>query len=299
MNGKSVTKHNELVQAGYRLTLNETRIVLYGISLINPLSDDFPLEYQINIKKFSEMFGLENDKNTYGLIKEAVMDKFWEREFTINLNQEEKHRFRWLTSVRYADKKGYLKIFFNPDLKPLLHQLKGNFTSYHLDQIALFRSAYSVRLYEIALMHLNKSRKDKFSFKITIDEIRKQLDLGEKYKKFANLRLRVIESAVKEVNKHSDLQLSFKVIRLSRHPHEIEFTAKRKIPKQEVKTLNDNVLSPPIIEKATWLAEGAGTGWDINELEKQFRDYSQKKGAPNNLENAFLGFVKKKIADPA
>ena len=50
MNKHSVTKHNGLIQAGYRLSLNEARIVLYGISLINPLAEDFPLEYQIDIK---------------------------------------------------------------------------------------------------------------------------------------------------------------------------------------------------------------------------------------------------------
>ena len=82
MKKQSVTKHNELIQAGYRLTLNEMRIVLYGISLINPLSNEFPLEYQIDIQKFIELFELESSNNTYSLIKAAVMDKFWERELT-------------------------------------------------------------------------------------------------------------------------------------------------------------------------------------------------------------------------
>ena len=299
MSRKSVTKHNELIQAGYRLTLNEARIVLYGISLINPLSDNFPIEYQINIKKFSEMFGLENDKNTYGLIKEAVMGKFWERELTINLNQTEKKRLRWLTSVTYGDKKGYLKVFFNPELKPLLHQLKGSFTSYHLDHIALFKSIYSVRLYEIALMHLNKSKKSKLSFKMTISDVREQLELGEKYKKFANLRIRVIESAIKEMNKPSDIHLSFKLIRENRHPSEIEFTVKKKTPLQDSKLLNNNSLSPPIIEKATWMIDGAQTGWGIEDLQRQFWEYTEKKGEKvRDIENAFIGFVKNKILKP-
>jgi len=156
MNKHSVTKHNGLIQAGYRLSLNEARIVLYGISLINPLAEDFPLEYQIDIKGFAQMFGLES-KNIYGLIKETVMSKFWDREFTIDISDERKRRLRWLIGIEYADKKGHLKIFMNPLLKPLLHQLKGHFTSYHLEQIALFQSVYSVRLYEVSLMHINKS----------------------------------------------------------------------------------------------------------------------------------------------
>jgi len=300
MGKKSVTKHNELVKAGYRLTLNEARIILYGISLINPLAEEFPLNYKIDIKKFSAMFGLENDKNTYQLIKDSVMNKLWERELTVDINQEKKLRLRWLTSIIYADKKGYLKVFFNPELKPLLHQLKGNFTSYNLDKIALFRRVYSVRLYEISLMNLNKSGQNKFLFKKTICEIRELLDLGEKYKKFANLRSRVIEPAVKEINTHSDIELSFKIIKLSRHPHEIEFLVKREVLKNGLGDLIfENIISPPVIEKVKWMAEGANTGWDVMELEKQFWEFSKKKGKPADIENAFLGFVKKKIAAPA
>lgn len=299
MGSNSVTKHNELIQAGYRLSLNETRIVLYGISLINPLAKDFPLEYEVNVKKFIKLFGLEDNKNVYALIKEAVMDRFWEREFTVDVGEEHKKRFRWLIGIEYADRKGYLKVFMNPLLKPFLHQLTGHFTSYHLEQIASFQSVSSVRLYELCMMHLNKSGKDKCSFILKIDEIKEQLDLTEKYKRFSNLKSFVLEYAKKEINKFSDITFSYKVIKLGRSPVKIDFHVTRKAPKQELKSLSNNALSPPILDKATWLAEGARTGWNIEELEKQFWAYSQKQGTPRNIENAFLGFVRKKILKPA
>lgn len=297
MKNYSVTKHNGLIQAGYRLSLNEARIVLYGLSLINPMAKDFPLEYEIDIKGFSEMFSLES-KNIYGIIKETVMSKFWDREFTIDVSDERKRRLRWLIGIEYSDKDGSLKVFMNPLLKPLLHQLKGHFTSYHLEQIALFQSVYSVRLYEVSLMHLNKSGHDKCSFSVKIDEMRERLDLTEKYKRFSNFKTRVIEPAKKEINKYSDISLSYTVKKRGRHPDEIEFYAKRKMPKEEAKALDNRTLSPPILEKAKWLAEGAGTGWKIQELEKQFWEYSHKTGKTRNVENAFLGFVKKKIKAP-
>lgn len=294
-----VTKHNGLIQAGYRLSLNEIRIVLYGISLINPLAKKFPLSYRIDIAKFAEMFGIESSKNIYEEIKEIVMDKFWEREFTIDISEEKKYRLRWIIGVKYADKQGYIKIFFNPELKPFLHQLTGSFTSYNLEKIAPFQSVYSVRIYEISLMNLNRSGKDRCLFKLEIKALKEQLDIADKYKKFANFRIRVLDLAMKEINKNSDIQLSYKVVKLGRHPHEIAFSITRKTPKQELETLSNNALSPPIIEKAKWLAEGAGTGWEVKELEKQFLDYSHKKGNTRNIENAFLGFVKKKILKTA
>lgn len=299
-NKKLVTKHNNLIQAGYRLSLNEIRIVLYGLSLVNPLTEDFPLEYHIDVKKFIKLFGLEGNKNVYGLIREAVMDKFWEREFTLDVGLEEKHRFRWLTSVRYSDKKGYLKVFFNPDLKPFLHQLSGSFTTYNLEKIAPFQSVYSVRIYEISLMNLNRSCQDKCLFNLKLDELKEQLDISDKYANFTHFRIRVLDLAQKEINKTSDIDLSYKVTRLGRSPHGIEFSIiKKTAVKNTSKTLKSNTLSPPILEKVKWLAEGAGTGWKVRELEKQFREYSHKKGKTKNIESAFLGFVKKKIVLPA
>ena len=51
MNKRSITKHNGLVQASYRLSLNETRIVLYALSSVNPLANDYPLEYEIKLRQ--------------------------------------------------------------------------------------------------------------------------------------------------------------------------------------------------------------------------------------------------------
>jgi len=39
----------------------------------------------------------------------------------------------------------------------------------------------------------------------------------------------------------------------------------------------------------------ANTGWDIYAIEQQFYDYIRKKGQPESIEGAFLGFVKKKV----
>ena len=52
-------------------------------------------------------------------------------------------------------------------------------------------------------------------------------------------------------------------------------------------------ISPRTMATATDLVQG--TGWDIAEIERQFYEYIQKKGAPKYLSRAFLGFVRKKI----
>jgi len=297
MKNKLVTKHNELIQAGYRLTLNEMRIVLYGISLVNPLSDEFPLEYQIDMQKFIALFELKSNKDVYAQIKDTVMNKFWEREFTIDIDEDSKKRLRWLSGVEYGDKKGFLKIFINPQLKSLLHQLKGHFTSYHLDKISSFQSAYSVRIYEISIMNLNKPKKDKCSFYIEITHLKEQLDIAEKYKRFSNFKADVLEAARKEINKHSDINLTYKVKKMGRSPHEIEFLIRRKIESTpQITDQTELSLSLPIIEKAKYRIKESGTNCNVQEIVKQFLEFAKKKGNPKDVEKSFIGFVDKKIA---
>lgn len=299
MSNNSVTKFNGLIEASYRLSLNEARIVFYGISLINPVSKEFPLEFRIEIKRFAEMFNIDSH-SVYTIIKQAAMDRFWEREFTFQTEKNKQMRVRWLTGIEYGDNLGYLKIFINPQLKPFLHQLiDGNFTRYYLENISNFKSVYSVRFYEIAIMELKRSKQNKWIFSLEIEEIKDRLELKDKYKRFSNFKASVLEPAKKEINKYSDIKFNYQVIKLGRSPNDIEFTVSRKNQSRSLPALNQKPLQKLthlILEKAKKLVLKAGTGWDLYAIEQQFYEHANKKGLPDNLEAAFLGFVRKKVA---
>ncbi len=292
-----ITKSNALIEAGYRLSLSEMQIVLYGISLINPLQNDFPLQYIIDIKRFAEMFNRDHG-DIYKEIKDAITRRFWERDFSYKDEKNDIVTIRWLTKMVYSDKKGFIQIKFSEDVQPYLHQLKKHFTTYYIDQITEFRSIYSIRLYEYAIMHLNKSKQSKCHFSLLIDEIKSRLELSSKYQRFCDFKTRVLERAKKEINKHSDLNITYKVFKMGHSPNKIEFTVTRKAEKAltHQKPPSDK-LSPAMIEQAKAIVRQAGTGWDIYVIEHQFYDYIRQKGSPSNLEGAFIGFVKKKVLE--
>lgn len=295
-----VTKHNELIESSYRLTLMEARIIFYGLSLVNPTAKDFNYQFKIDIKAFAKMFGLENSKDLYGHLKTAAMDKFWLREFTFPTANDRKLRVGWLSGIEYSDKEGYLKIFINPQLQPFLHQMHNNFTSYHLENIAKFKSIYSVRFYEIALMQLKKSPRNVVSFKMLISEIKETLEINEKYSRFSNFKGRVIDVSKKEINRHSDIKFSYEVIKQGRTPYEIKFTVsyreKRKEDQLPLLDESEINLSPSIIEKAKTIIEESEKRLDIYNVIEQFKTYALKKSVPKNINGAFLGFVKKKLS---
>jgi len=294
MNNNSITKSNSLIEAGYRLSLTEMQIILYGISLINPVRKNFPLCYRIDISRFAEMFGREHGQ-IYNEVKEAVQKRFWERDFSYKDEDGKTITNRWLTRIRHQDKTGFIEIKFSEEVQPYLHQLQNRFTTYYIEQIADMKSVYSVRFYELGIMHLNKSKTCKCVFKLSIDEIKKRLELTDKYSRFSNFKDRVLEKSKQEINRSSDIKLTYEVIKQGRVPNKIKFTVTKK--ENDVAKTPQKKVSTILLEKAKEIVLKAGTGWDLYVIEQQFYEHSRKVGPPDSLEGAFLGFVKKKVAE--
>ena len=307
---KKITKSNAVINSSYRFSLNELRILLYGLSHIDPRSDEFPMFHRIHIKELAEFYNIgEKDRGSfYDNIKDALLNKFWKREFSYyDEKLGETVRRTWLTEIRYGRKDGTLAYEYNPKIKDQLQQLAKRFTSYFLANIANMKSAYAVRLYEISVMYINASKKDKTTFTKTIENLKHHLGLENKYNYFFNFKAKVLEIAKRDINKHSDIKFSYKVKKLGRSPYEIEFSVAKKSPIQPTQPLLPNcpigepefkrpLVTPAMIEKAKPIVQG--TKWDIYAIIDQFYEYVEQKGTPERPEGAFLGFVKKKVAKP-
>jgi hypothetical protein len=59
MKNNIVRKSNSLVEASYKLSVNQQKIVLLLASSIKPGDENFQ-PYQINIKEFAKLLGLKN-----------------------------------------------------------------------------------------------------------------------------------------------------------------------------------------------------------------------------------------------
>lgn len=244
--GMSITKANALINAGYRLSLNEMRVIMYGLSLINPLDEEFPISYEINVSRFAAHFNIDaRERGFYKEMKEAVVSRFWERD--ISFWNEELQRVvkeRWLTGVEYSDNKNEIKIYFNPRLRKHLHQLKKNFTSYFLANVSDMKSIYGVRIYELCIMQLNIQSKEKtkntITFETAIIDLKQRLMLENKYKIFRDFNSRVLKKAKEEINKHSDIEIDYAVVKKGRSPDKIKFFAfkKNKTATQKKKKLS-------------------------------------------------------------
>ena len=231
MESKRITKSNAIVNASYRFSLNELRILLYGLSHIDPRADDFPMFHRVRVKDLADFYDIgEKDRGSfYDNIKEALITKFWNREFSYyDEDRDEVVKRMFLIEVAHGRKDGTLAYEYNPKIKKELQKLSKRFTSYFLTNVAGMKSAYAVRIYEIAVMCLNASKKPKTTFNRTVEDLKHTLGISDKYKNFFDMKKRVLEAAKRDINKHSDIRISYTVVKLGRSPHEIEFTVSRK-----------------------------------------------------------------------
>ena len=98
------------------------------------------------------------------------------------------------------------------------------FTSYELLSVSGLKSSYSVRVYELARQFLNTGWRY-----IDLKDFRVMLELENRYPVCTDLRKRVLDRACNEINKKSDLILSYKIIKKGRSVHAIKLTVDKKI----------------------------------------------------------------------
>lgn len=196
----TVVKANVLIEASYRITLNEQRLILLAISKVNPL--DKLTEGRLFVVSVEDwMACYDCDYNTANkAIIEAEYTLF-ERQITLHIG-DESIKTRWVQSVRYYKRQGKIGIRFAYELLPYLVELNTHFTSYKIKDVAGLTSVYAVRLFEMLSQYkdINKSR----YFVIRVDDFKARLCIKDEYRFFANLKQRVIESSVNQIREHTE-----------------------------------------------------------------------------------------------
>jgi plasmid replication initiation protein len=213
-----ITKDNRLIEAGYRLNLNEQRLVLAAIGQIDSRKRQRDL-ITVTAQEFAETYGMEV-RHAYSILKEAS-DELYERDIRYIEGAGKNTRVRWLYKRTYNDKEGSVTLGFSPSIEPYLTMLSQKFTSYQLKNIANFDSVYAIRIYEMAKQY--ETIGERF---VTEEFLRETLELDNKYQRFANIKARVLDPAIKQINQHSDLNLTYAIERKGRSPVGVRFAIK-------------------------------------------------------------------------
>ncbi len=237
MSKNLVVKDNALINASYNLELVEQRLILLSIVEARATGKGITPNDKLTITASSYMNNFGTNRNTaYQALKDACNSLF-ERQFSFIEKTEKGNkvvRTRWVSRVAYIESLATVEIIFAPDVAPLITLLEKNFTSYELEQISELNSKYSVRLYEIIIAWRSKGQTPIF----TIDELRERLGvLNNEYTELKNLKARVIDFAIKQINEKTDIFISYEQYKEGRKIVGFTFTIqqKNKIKSQRVK----------------------------------------------------------------
>ena len=231
-----VTQANQLVSARYTLPLGEQRLIWAMISNIQPEDKDFK-EHYIGIAQFATFLGVDQDsayreckKITKNLLSRVL--EIQEPGVLIQTN--------WVSSAKYIDGEGYVRLCFDPSLKPYLLQLKSKFTSCKLNMLLSFKSMYTMRVYTLLKQYENIGERT-----MQLDELRNTLGIQSgQYKLFGHFKSRILLPTQKELKAKSDIYFDFDPVKLGRKLVAIHFTIRQqKIPeKQKQLTIEQQVM---------------------------------------------------------
>jgi plasmid replication initiation protein len=259
-NHEFIVLHNNLIEARYRLTLQEKRIVLWLASQVTKFDEDFK-EHHLGVKEFAELTNTKGE-NLYTDLQ-LITRRLMQRIITIRpIGEKRLIQVAWLGAADYKIEKGIISLSFHPHLKPFFLQLKRNFTKIDITDIMGLQSAHSVRIYEIL-----KQKEYIGNRVISIKDIRDYCGISEeKYQQVHDLKRKVLDISRREINEKTDIEISYSMIKDGRKYVAVSFDIKNKV--------NNKSLIKEIKKRDELIKKIQDFGFSINTIYKIICDLS-------------------------
>lgn len=209
---KLVKKSNDLIEARYKFDIWETRVFTSVLTQIERIDEDFKV-YRLYLRDIIKEFDINNG-NAYDLLRQAA-DSLMNKKFYLDYEgdgAERKKVYHIIRNVDYMTKiidekkrslNEYIDVSIDPDMKPLLIQLKEQFTTYDMRNIIRFKSGYSVRIYELLKQYESIGHRT-----VDVDYLKSAFEINDEYPLFGNFYQKIIEPAYAAINEHTDLSIT-------------------------------------------------------------------------------------------
>jgi len=222
-----VVMQNKISQAFKDMTIDEKRIIMLASAVARIKDATEQTAIEITAKEFSESCSLER-KSVYQQLKDASHN-LMKRSFSYVDEKGKNVAVQWVIRTRYDD--GFISIYF-PD--EVLYMLKvfdkfNPYTKYKKANVLSLKLSYSIDLY-----HLAKKHEAMGGFSISLDEYKAQLQTPDSYEKINNLKTNAVNKPVQEINKKTDITITYENIKRGRTVTGLKFTVKAK-PQPKIK----------------------------------------------------------------
>ena len=217
-----IRKAHPIIEAGYKLSLAEQRIVLLSLAQLDN-RDITQSKITLFAKDYSEKFNV-SEKVAYRDLLNASK-RLYDRSIILK-GEDETTEFRWIESrTKYHSGEGKISFEFSRRVLPYLFDLdkRLGYTQYHLLSVSGFSSTYSIRLYELC-----KKIQGMINQVIEVNELRRILMLEDKYLQYRVFNKFVLKVAITEINEKSDLLIEVEPIKRGRSITALKFDIETK-----------------------------------------------------------------------
>lgn len=229
---------NRLIEARHSFSPNAQKLLLLAISRIQEPATATELPpISITVREFQRHAEIDSN-HTYQQLARAC-DELMENPLEIRLRVGDKARkkYSWFDTAAY-DGKGQVTMKFAPSMGEFLIGLKSRFTQLRIERFFKLRSSYAMRFLE-RITHCDDMKRAGWTMEI--EELRDWLATPKtSYPSFGMLRVRVLETAQRELDAKSDRSFDFTPLKDGREFKAVQFKirpARRKGPPNAQKLL--------------------------------------------------------------
>ncbi len=302
----NLKQSNNLVEAKYRLTTYEQRMV---IAICSQLTNEteFP-KIHVNVNDLADFCKFDQTKKL-DMVRTTAR-RLRARTLEFQKPNGGWYITGWINSADLLDD-GTIEFSIDPKLTPQLLQLKSAYLSTPAAPLMEFKCDYSARFYFL-LKKMLKVRE----FEYDLNFFHERFKLSKSYKIFFNLKNKVIEPAITEINEKSDIQVTHTYIKKGRSYTKIHFvvTLKKAASEEEmleketgqqrlIEQTPDNVqeIADKLIKRGVSerMAKSYAKKYDIDRINRNLALALKQKDTAKNLPGLIIDFIRNDTAGQA
>jgi plasmid replication initiation protein len=214
-----IRQANALTNARYDYTELQQDLMFFVISKLKPDNRD---AYSLSIMELSKLTG---KKYNAAYLHKATADM---GSRVLEILTEKSYEQIWMFQrVKYHLGQGIIEFDLTRHILPHLFDLKNNFTSFELAAALRLTSKYAKRIYPLCSQWKDLGETKKYD----LQDFKRMLGLidekgNEKMKQIIDLRTNVLDVAVRQINEHTELRISYTLEKVGRSYKNIVFTVK-------------------------------------------------------------------------
>ncbi|MBW3131133.1 replication initiation protein [Hymenobacter profundi] len=215
-----IRQHNALTNARYEYSELQLDLFFFIISKLR--RDDKDTIYQLDIMELSRLTG----KRYNGAYLQKATADMGSR--MLEVEDANEYQQLWMFQrIRYLKGQGIIEFDLTKHVLPYLFELKNNFTSYELAAALRLTSKYAKRIYQYCSQWKDLGETKKYE----ILELKRMLGLvddkgTDKMPRISDFRTSVLDIAVKQINEHTELSISYKLEKRGKAFKNVVFTVK-------------------------------------------------------------------------